>query len=118
YGREEPLPRDVERRAFRNGVQWYRHSRLLITAGRRPELEAALRANKAAEPTPAERSQGDGSLGILEGYASTIHADGDQDQLIAIRADCNAETAMVFALDWNLHRNPESRDTTRKLLNF
>lgn len=119
YGPDAKLPQDAEQRAFRKGVQWYRRSRLFLSAGRKPEIEAQLRAQKASAPTPtADAPVGDGSLGILEGYASTIQGDGQQDQLIALRADCNAEAAMVFAQDWAVTRSLSSRDTARKLLNY
>ncbi|MCW3100101.1 MAG: hypothetical protein JWL77_5719 [Chthonomonadaceae bacterium] len=119
YGPKARLPRDVEQRAFRNGVQWYRNARLFVSSARQPELEAQLRAQKASAPTPASSAPlGDGSLGILEGYASTIQGNGDQDQLIALRADCNAEAAMVFGMDWTVAKSGPSRDTARKLLNY
>jgi hypothetical protein len=119
YAPKAKLPRDVEARAFRKGVQWYRNSRLFVSASRKPELEAQLRAGKASAPAPvAAASVGDGSLGILEGYASTIQENGQQEQLIALRADCNAEAAMVFALGWSGNRSAQSRDTARKLLNY
>jgi len=119
YGPEAKLPLEVEKRTFRNGVSWYRHSRLFVSADRKPQLEAQLRAGDASAPTPpATAPLGDGSLGILEGYASTIHGDGSQEQLIAMRADCNAEAAMVFALDWTVNKSGPSRDTARKLLDY
>jgi hypothetical protein len=47
---------------------------------------------------PPTRTAGDGSLGILEGYASGIQFDGTQLQRLPLRADCQAESAMVLAL--------------------
>ena len=40
--------------------------------------------------------EGDGSLGILEGYASGIRWDGTQLRRLPLRSDCNAESAMVL----------------------
>lgn len=65
--------------AFQAGGLWYRHSRLLLSESRRPDIEALLRADKGMAPTPgASAPDGDGSPGILEGYASTIHWAGTE----------------------------------------
>jgi hypothetical protein len=119
YTATEKLTQESERRAFREGVAWYRHSRLLLSASRHAEIEALLRANKATVPLPqTETAKGDGTYGILEGYASTIKQDGTQEQLTALRADCNAETAMVFALDYAVNKSKGSGDIARRLLDY
>jgi hypothetical protein len=63
-----------------------------------PEIREALLRNSATIPPINEgRATGDGSLGILEGFASGILIDGRQPRCVALRCDCQAESAMVLA---------------------
>ncbi len=117
YPRNGKLPKDVERQALRRGAAWYRKSGLLLSPARVKEVEEALRAGKSALAPPAERSlAGDGSHGILEGFSSTVRADGLQDQLIALRADCCAEAAMVFAMEAHSAKGGDA--TAGRLLDY
>jgi hypothetical protein len=61
---------------------------------------------------------GDGSRGILEGFASRIAPDGGQSQRLPIRADCQAESAAVMAIHAMLTDDARSRQTAENLLNF
>jgi hypothetical protein len=98
-------------------ASWFKNSGLLISAERRPEIEALLRAGQ--DVTPADPgAAGDGSHGILEGYASQIRPDGSQPQRTAIRADCQAESAAVLALHGAVCDDDKSRKIARNLLNF
>ena len=120
YGPNEKLPKDAELRSVRARAKWYTHSRLLIDSRREPAIHKALAANAPDSfpvPVPNEPS-GDGSLGIMEGYASAVNWDGSQNQLSAIRADCNAESAMVLALDWATGGEQRSRAIAEKLTDF
>ncbi|QDT55574.1 hypothetical protein Pan44_36190 [Caulifigura coniformis] len=117
YSAEDRLPNTAERDALRRCANWFRNSGLLISAERRPRIEALLRAGQ--ELTDAESgSAGDGSHGILEGYASQIRPDGSQPQRTPIRADCQAESAAVLALHGALFDDDRSRQVARNLLNF
>jgi len=70
-----------------------------------------------AMPAASDHS-GDGSLGILEGYASRINPDGSQPVRSVLRADCQAESAMVLAMD-SADRTPRrSHVIARNLLDF
>src|SRR6185295_11302817 len=73
------------------------------------------------ETTDAARRgapEGNGSLGILEGYASGILPDGTQPRRLPLRADCNAESAMVLALDASLNRHQTNTIISSNLLDF
>lgn len=118
YAQTDRLPKDVERRALRRGAEWYRKSGLLLAPEHVAEIETALRAGKSSLPPAHNRTMGDGSHGILEGFSSTVRADGSQDHLIALRADCCAEAAMVFALDGDLNRRGDSSRIARSLLQY
>src|SRR5262249_23452298 len=57
-------------------------------------------------------------LGILEGYSSGIDASGNQLQRVPIRTDCNAETAMIMAMDWSVNGNARSGQVSQNLLDY
>ena len=122
YGPDDELPADFETRAFSSAVNWLSNAGLLLPASRKPEFEAALRLNKETAPLPApgspQAAQGNGSLGILEGYASGIQPDGTQLRRLPVRNDCQGETAMLFALDSTIHPEGPSAGIARHLLDF
>jgi len=119
YGRLDRLPDDAENQAVRSFVQWYHDSRLLVPAWRKAEVESQLAAGaEAIDIPPADKPAGDGAFGILEGYASAILPDGSQPQRLPLRADCNAEAAMVFALDSVVNKDRASAKAARNLLDY
>jgi len=119
YGRDEPLPEDIERITLRRAAEWCFKSRLLIHSSREADIHRMLAEGKEETPLPAaDLPMGDGTCGILEGYGSAIQHDGSQRQRLPIRSDCNAETAMCLAVDWALNHHPQSRKTAENLLNY
>jgi hypothetical protein len=122
YGPEAELPQDFETRAFSSAVNWLSSAGLLLSASRKADLEAALRLNQETAPLPApgspQAAAGDGSLGLLEGFASGIRPDGTQLERLPIRDDCQGETAMLFALDSAIHPERPSGEISRRLLDF
>lgn len=56
--------------------------------------------------------------GAIEGFESSINYKGHQKRRICVRADCLSETAMVFAYDWIINHNPESKKLGREILNY
>ena len=100
YGPEEPLPADAERQALRRSADWIVHSRMLRHPSWPQEvLDRSLGYNTVREMPAADWPLGDGSLGILEGFSSTIRADGSQPMRYAVRNDGTSEVAMLMALD-------------------
>ena len=115
----ERLPRHFEKKAFAAYANWITNSRLLVTPAREPAIKKALTGNGETATTPGpEGLGGDGSLGILEGYASGIRYDGSQLQRLPLRADCNAESAMVLALDAAFNGTKSSRVIASNLLDY
>src|SRR5207302_1395295 len=108
-----------EKQAFDSYANWIPASRLLVTPERKAIVEKTLVAGGETIKPPAPQSHpGDGSLGILEGYASGIRYDGSQLQRLPLRADCNADSAMVLALDYSMNGNKNSRSTASNLLDY
>ena len=123
YNKDEPLPADAEQLALDRVASWYKHSRLLITAEREGEIHHLLTTGQDITPPPAITAgggplDGDGSHGILEGYASQIRPDGSQLQRTPIRADCQAETAAVLALHAAVSGDQRSKQVANNLLDY
>ena len=114
----EKLPRNIERKTFDAAADWIINSRLLVTQSRWAEVEQLLKSNQNNIATPSTFQHADGSLGILEGYDSAILHDGTQMQHVPLRADCNAESAMVLALDGAINHDRESARIAGNLLDF
>lgn len=119
YGKDEKLPADVERKAIAEAVEWYLDGRMLVNDKEKSEVEKGLLAGAESRAVPSlPRTEGDGSLGILEGYAAGIDHNGNQRQRIPLRADCNAEVAMALAVDAYLNDNGRSRRVASNLLRY
>jgi hypothetical protein len=111
-----PADSTDERDAFARAARFYLRSRLLITPQRRDEIHRLLKSGveDVAPPATEDAGAGDGTLGMIEGYASHIRHDGSQMQRTPIRADCNAEAAMVLALA----PDARSRQVATNLLDY
>ena len=53
---------------------------------------------------------------VAEGVDSVIDHEGRQLPRYKTRGDCTGESALVFALDWKLNRNPASRHISGKIM--
>ena len=116
---DEPLPADVEAQALRRSADWIVHSRILRHADWPEEsLRWALRYNTVRDMPKADWPLGDGSLGILEGYSSTIRADGSQPMRYAVRNDCTSEVAMLLALAGQSSGRSEHGRTAQRMLDY
>ncbi len=119
YGPDEPLPADVEQGALRRSADWLLRSGVL----RHPSwpqgaLDRSLRYNTVREMPAADWPLGDGSLGILEGFSSTIRADGSQPMRYAVRNDCTTEAAMLLAFDAASGGPPQHGRIAANLLDY
>ena len=113
------LPRRFQRQAVAAAAQWFANSHLLVHPSEKDTLYQALARNEETTAPPRlDAPEGDGSLGILEGYASGIRWDGAQLRRLPLRSDCNAESAMVLALDGRLNRRKQSQVIASNLLAF
>lgn len=103
------------------GLDWYKHSRLLIHEDWKELLERHTKKNGEGVvfPSVSEGSPiGDGSLGILEGHASYINQDGTQPIRWWVRADCQAETAFALSSGYVLSNNKSYASIAENLLNY
>ena len=119
YGRKDLLPADAEAQVLRRTAKWVVRSRIL----RHPEwpkqaLDWALRYNTVRGMPTVGWPVGDGSLGVLEGYSSTIRADGSQPMRYAVRNDCLSEVAMLMALNASVSSVPRHGKIAENLLEY
>ena len=99
YQADASLPEDAGRQSLIRGVEWYRNARMLIHPSWSDRYDEAADFPDRTGPQPeAELPAGDGSHGVLEGFSSRIRWDGSQAVRWWLRADCNSETAMAWAL--------------------
>lgn len=101
WGQDDSLPQDAERQAFDASINWFLRSGLLVTPSRREGIHRLLKVDDCTSAVPfAEHEESaDGTLGVLEGIVSEIGWDGSQRHRLPLRADCNSEVAMNFAMD-------------------
>ncbi len=118
WSRDAPLPAEVERLALERGADWFVKSRLLLHPSRSNAVAQAAAGSGIEPAPPSDAPVGDGSLGILEGYSSRIQPDGSQLQSVAIRGDCNAESAMALAFGGRSLGRHRYSDTARRILDF
>jgi hypothetical protein len=108
YAKEAVLPEDAERVASARFAGWILNSHLLNPAERNEEFrKLQASGHTLIDPPAKDASAGDGSLGIGEGYMANILPGGGQKRQIAVRADCQAESAAVLAIDATLGNNPD-----------
>jgi hypothetical protein len=99
YSRLAMLPAGCEADAFHRGLRWYRDARLLIhPSWAHKEVEAIEVEDRIADGPALDWPAGDGSLGMWEGFNSSIRPDGSQPVRWWLRADCMAESSFALAL--------------------
>ena len=118
YGPEEALPADVERQAFEKGIAWFSNARMFVHPAWQDRYEAAGYYPSVAPKPALDGPVGDGSLGVLEGFASVIDSRGQQKARWMRRADCNGETAMAMAFAAAVNHDPRSREIAENLLDY
>jgi hypothetical protein len=119
YSPNDSLPADVELQALRRSADWMVRSRLLRHPAWPEEvLRRSLTYNTVRDMPRLEWPAGDGSLGLLEGFSSTIRADGSQPMRYAVRNDCTLESAMLLAFDGVSSGRPESARIATNLVEY
>lgn len=119
YSSDAPLPAGAEAQAVAGYARWVEHCGLLVSPSCKDELMKLLHTGvETTASAGADDPPGDGSLGLLEGFASQIQPDGSQLRRTPIRADCQAESAMVLALEAALAEDARSRTVAKNLLDF
>jgi hypothetical protein len=119
FARGEKLPADVEAVAFRRGSEVYARARFFVHPAWQQEYEKAVRVNEsvAGKPRP-DWPLGDGSGGVLEGFASNIRMDGSQPVRYMVRNDCTGEVSFQMALASRILNRPSDARVAANLSDY
>ncbi|WP_106827769.1 hypothetical protein [Parabacteroides pacaensis] len=120
YIQSQPLPAQAKKEMVEAGLQWFFNGHFLVHPNWK-ELQLqkqgdGLQPVGAALPDTA--ATGDGTLGILEGHASTIYYNGTQDYRYWLRADVQGETAFALAAGSTLLHNPQYEKVAKNLMQY
>lgn len=113
-------PQDFRNSVYR-GSQWFYNAKLFI----HPTWEDLFKQRTAKNgehvmfpPVVNSAKMGNGELGILEGYGSTIYKDGSQPIRWWLRGDCQAETAYALSLASVFLNEKSYKSTSANLLSY
>jgi len=108
HARDVVLGGDAEEelRAIGGGASWFLRSGLLVHPSWEHEYQALTPESDRVHAAPPVGEAGDGSRGVLEGFASPIGSDGAQAVRWWRRADCTGEVAGALALAGAVLRDP------------
>lgn len=120
YKPEEALPSDAKHISIGKGIQWFYNARLFIDSDWQT-LWLKYQGDGSSPtgpPVPNNFSNGNGTLGILEGPASEINYDGSQRYRYWVRADDQGEAAYALAAAAHFLDKPTYDSVATNLLNF
>lgn len=120
YGENEPLPSDAKREMISRGTEWFFNGRFLVDPSWK-ELQLQRQGDglmPVARALSADAKIGNGSLGILEGHASNIYYDGEQDFRYWLRADVQGEVAFALASGGDLLKKKEYQEVSGNLMEY
>ena len=120
YRRDETLPDDAVKQAVIRGVDWYSRGNFIVhPSWKHVWLEnEGGGTNPFGPPMDLKLPVGNGSLGILEGHASRVDFEGNQQYRYWMRADCQAESALALSMRFRLDGDPRSQTLANNLMDF
>ncbi len=120
YGKDEPLKENAKREMVEKGIEWFFKGRFLVDASWK-ELQLKYEGD-GLMPVGIALSDtikmGDGHYGILEGHASNIYYDGNQDYRYWLRNDVQGEVSFALAAGGALLNNDMYRQVAKNLLDY
>lgn len=120
YTSEQSLPANAGKNMISRGLEWFFNGCFFIDSSWK-ELQLARQGDglmPVARALPADSKVGNGSMGILEGHASNIYYDGEQDFRYWLRADVQGEVAFALASGGELLNNPTYEKVSKNLMEY
>lgn len=120
YGRNERFQQDAKKTMIKKGVDWFYNGRFFVD----PSWKDLQLKNEGDGLMPVALALadsikvGDGQYGILEGHASNIYYNGNQDYRYWLRNDVQGEVSFALAAGGNLLGNDKYLQTSKNLLNY
>lgn len=120
YQKNTPLPASARLTSIEKGAAWYEKGNFFLDSSWRDtwlnyQGDGTM---PVGPPVTSEYTQGDGSMGILEGHTSTINYDGTQQYRYWMRADVQGETSMALAAAGRLLGDEDLMARSANLLDF
>lgn len=99
HTRSETLPPNAQAESIRKGVDWFSKAHFFIHPDWKDQWKQYQRngLNPVGPPLPANAANGNGLLCLLEGHASRISYNGQQQYRYWLRADVQGEAAYALA---------------------
>lgn len=120
YSREQSLPADAGKDMISRGLEWFFKGRFFIDPSWK-KLQLERQGDglmPVARALPADSKVGNGSMGILEGHASNIYYDGEQDFRYWLRADVQGEVAFALAAGGESLNNSTYEEVSKNLMEY
>ena len=120
YISDQPLSDDAGKKMISRGLEWFFNGRFLVDLSWN-ELQQERQGDglmPVGRALPSDSKVGDGSMGILEGHASNIYYDGEQDFRYWLRADVQGEAAFALASGGMLLNNTKYEDVSKNLMEY
>lgn len=117
---EEILPANARIENIRKGTDWFYKSHLLLHPTWKDEWLKYQSDGKSPFGPSINKNNliGDGSMGILEGHASSIDFDGTQEYRYWIRSDVQGETAFALAAAGSILNEDSYLNSSEKLIDY
>ena len=116
YTQTDTLPADIDSQALGRAAQWFFNSRFLRHPGWPPDM--LDEAGGVREPPSPDWPIGDGTLGMLECYNSTVRHDGTQMAHYTLRSDNHGEITGAAAINASVNSEPNSATQAENMLDF
>lgn len=120
YSREQSLPADAGKDMISRGLEWFFNGRFFIDPSWK-KLQLERQGDglmPVARALPADSKVGNGLMGILEGHASNIYYDGEQDFRYWLRADVQGEVAFALAAGGKSLNNSTYEEVSKNLMEY
>ncbi len=120
FGKNEKLPASAELTSIKKGVDWFSKGRFFLDPSWKAFWENfGTNGLKPVGPSlPPDKTNGDGSLGIIEGHTSNIYYTGNQEYRYWIRADVQGEVSMALAASGRMFKNEDYNKRATHLLDY
>ncbi|MBC9929467.1 hypothetical protein ICL07_03720 [Chitinophaga qingshengii] len=120
YTRSEKLPANAQAESIRKGVEWFSKARFFIHPDWKDQWKKYQSdgRNPVGPPLPADAANGNGLLGLLEGHASRISYNGQQQYRYWLRADVQGEAAYALAAAGKYLHNADDLQRAANLIDF
>jgi hypothetical protein len=120
FGRNEKIPASAKLTSIKKGVEWFSKGRFYLSPGLIPDWKKynGDGLTPVGPPITADKPNGDGTLGILEGHTSTIYYDGSQQYRYWMRADVQGEASMALAAAGVMLNNTEYKTRSANIIDY